>query len=129
MKLDNYDGSNNKYKISSDWKAYGAYLLVGKETNYNYLYVLCKHTYKHKTKGNEIILYGAVKFSNLSLTSDGIVNNRFEGWAEVPHIDLNGDKYEWAYGYDSEQKLYNALIRGQSGSYTIAATKGIYVKG
>lgn len=128
MELDNSDGSNSKYKISKDWEAYGAYLLVGKETNKNYLYVLCKHTYKHRTNGKEITLYGAVKYDDLKLTSDGIVNNDFFSWTEAPSVDLDGDKFEWAYGYDSEEKLYNTLIRSQSGSYTIEATEGIYVE-
>ena len=128
LELDNYDGNNSKYKISSDWKAYGAYLLVGKETNNNYLYVVCKHTYKHRKNGKEITLYGAVKFDSLKLTDAGIVNNDFDGWTEAPSVDLDGDKFEWAYGYDSEAKLYNSLIRGQSGTYTIEATEGIYVE-
>lgn len=128
LELDNYDGNNSKYKISSDWKAYGAYLLVGKETNNNYLYVVCKHTYKHRKNGKEITLYGAVKFDSLKLTDAGIVNNDFNGWTEAPSVDLDGDKFEWAYGYDSEAKLYNSLIRGQSGTYTIEATEGIYVE-
>lgn len=128
LELDNYDGNNSKYKISSDWKAYGAYLLVGKETNNNYLYVICKHTYKHRKNGKEITLYGAVKFDSLKLTDAGIVNNDFDGWTEAPSVDLDGDKFEWAYGYDSEAKLYNSLIRGQSGTYTIEATEGIYVE-
>ena len=128
LELDNYDGNNSKYKISSDWKAYGAYLLVGKETNNNYLYVVCKHTYKHRKNGKEITLYGAVKFDSLKLTDAGIVNNDFNGWTEAPSVDLDGDKFEWAYGYDSEAKLYNSLIRGQSGIYTIEATEGLYVE-
>ena len=128
LELENYDGSNRNYKISSDWKAYGAYLLVGKETNKNYLYVLCKHTYKHRTKGKTVTLYAAVKFDDLKLTEDGIVNNDFDGWSEAPSIDLDGDKFEWAYGYESEEKLYNSLVRGQSGTYTIEATEGIYVE-
>ena len=128
MKLDNSDGSNGKYKISKDWTAYGAYLLVGKKTNDNYLYVICKHTYKHRTNGKEITLYGAVKYDDLKLTSDGIVNNDFFAWTEAPSVDLDGDKFEWAYGYDSEEKLYNTLIRSQSGDFTIEATEGIYVE-
>lgn len=128
LELDNYDGNNSKYKISSDWKAYGAYLLVGKESNSNYLYVVCKHTYKHRKNGKEITLYGAVKFDSLKLTDAGIVNNDFDGWTEAPSVDLDGDKFEWAYGYDSEAKLYNSLIRGQFGTYTIEATEGIYVE-
>jgi hypothetical protein len=128
LELDNYDGSNSKYKISSDWKAYGAYLLVGKETNDNSLYVICKHTYKHKKNGKEVTLYGAVRYKGLKLTDAGIVNNDFNGWTEVPDVDLDGDKFEWAYGYDSETKLYNTLIRGQSGTYTIEATEGLYIE-
>ena len=128
MKLDNSDGSNSKYKISKDWEAYGAYLLVGKESNDNYLYVLCKHTYKHRTNGKEITLYGAVKYDDLKLTSDGIVNDDFFYRTDAPSVDLDGDKFEWAYGYDSEEKLYNTLIRSQSGSFSIEATEGIYVE-
>ena len=128
--LKNYDGScvHGDYKITKDWESVGVYLLVGKETNENILYDVMAHTYKNKKTGKSTTLYAAVKFDDLKLTDDGIVNNDFMGWNEVPRYDFPGTTFVSAYGYESVEKLYNQLVRSQSGTYTIEASDGLYVE-
>lgn len=130
--LRNYVGScvhePGDYKISTGWQSIGVYLLVGKETNKNILYDVMSHTYKHKKTGKTITLYAAVKFDNLKLTENGIVNNDYMGWPEVPSYEMPSDSFNGAYGYESVEQLYNQLIRSQSGDYIISATKDLYME-
>lgn len=128
--LRNYTGScvHGNYSISTGWQSVGVYLLVGKETNKNVLYDVMSHTYKHKKTGKITTLYAAVKFDNLKLTENGIVNNDYMGYPEVPSYDMPEDTFNGAYGYESVEKLYNQLVRSQSGEYTISATKDLYLE-
>lgn len=128
--LKNYDGScvHGDYKISKDWESVGVYLLVGKETNKNILYDVMSHTYKNKKTGKTTTLYAAVKYDELKLTVDGIVNNDYMGWTEAPSYSFPGTSFNTAYGYESVEKLYNQLVRSQSGTYTIEASNGLYIE-
>ena len=130
IELKNYDGScvYGDYKITKNWESVGVYLLVGKETNKNILYDVMSHTYKNKKTGKTTTLYVAVKYDDLKLTDAGIVNNDFDGWTEAPSYTFSGTSFNTAYGYESVEKLYNQLVRSQSGIYTIEASQGIYVE-
>ena len=128
--LVNYQGSSvhGNYKVTKSWNSVGVYLLVGKETNKNILYDVMAQTYKNKKTGKVTTLYSAVKFDDLKLTKDGVVNNDYMGWPEVPSYKLPESTFNSAYGYESVEKLYNQLVRSQSGEYTIEASKGLYVE-
>lgn len=128
--LKNYDGSSvhGDYKITKDWESVGVYLLVGKETNKNILYDVMSHTYKNKKTGKTTTLFAAVKYDELKLTEDGIVNNDYMGWSEAPSYSFPGTSFNTAYGYESVEKLYNQLVRSQSGDYTIEASEGLYAE-
>ena len=130
IELKNYDGScvYGDYKITKNWESVGVYLLVGKETNKNILYDVMSHTYKNKKTGKTTTLYVAVKYDDLKLTDAGIVNNDFDGWTEAPSYTFSGTSFNTAYGYESVEKLYNQLVRSQSGIYTIEASQGIYIE-
>lgn len=129
-KLANYNGVaiQRDYVISKDWESIGVYLLVGKKNARNKLYDIMSHTYKEKKTGKEITLYAAVRYEVLKLTDDGVVNCDYSGWNEVPSYDLSSDRYSGAYGYESVEKLYNQLIRSQSGDFTIEASEGLYIE-
>ena len=92
------------------------------------LYDVLKQTYKNKKTGKKTTLYAAVKYDELFLSDTNIVQNDYFSMLEVPSYDFPGDFMVGAYGYESVQKLYNTLIRGQSGTYTIEASKGLYVE-
>ena len=128
--LVNHQGSSvhGNYKITKSWNSVGVYLLVGKETNKNILYDVMAQTYKNKKTGKVTTLYSAVKYDDLKLTKDGIVNNDYMGWTEAPTYKFSESTFNTAYGYESVEKLYNQLIRSQSGEYTIEATEGLYLE-
>lgn len=131
IKLKNYTGScvHGDYTLTENWTSVGVYLLVSKEDGENILYDVLKHTYKNKKTGKKTTLYAAVKYDDLVLTEDGIVNNDYSGWSEAPSYEFPGTTFNSANGYESVEKLYNQLIRGQSGTYTIEGSEGLYIEG
>ena len=130
QKLQNYDGScvHGDYKLTKDWESVGVYLLVAKESNENILYDVFKHTYKNKKTGKETTLYATIKYEDLFLTDNNIVENNYFAWPEVPSYNFPGNSFVGAYGYESVEKLYNQLVRSQSGDYIIEASEGLYVE-
>lgn len=130
QRLQNYDGScvHGDYKITKDWESVGVYLLVAKEDNENILYDVFSHTYKNKKTGKQTTLYAAVKYEDLFLTDNNIVENDYFAWPEVPSYNFPGTSFVSAYGYEGNDKLYNKLVRSQSGDYIIEASDGLYVE-
>ena len=130
QRLQTYDGScvHGDYKITKDWESVGVYLLVAKEDNENILYDVFSHTYKNKKTGKQTTLYAAVKYDDLFLTDNNIVENDYFAWPEVPSYNFPGTSFVGAYGYEGNDKLYNKLVRSQSGDYIIEASDGLYVE-
>ncbi len=130
--LKNYNGnavsgSHSDFSLEKDWTPVGVYFLMGKEDNINKLYDVVSHTYKEKATGKKTTLYAAVRYINLKYTSDKIVNHSYSGMVEAPSVQLiAGDVFSTGYGYASLEKLYNVLIRSQSGDFTIEASEGMY---
>ena len=130
QKLQGYDGScvHGDYKITKKWEFVGVYLLVGKEKNKNILYDVFKQTYKNKKTGKETTLYAAMEYEDLFLTDSMIVENNYSAWPEVPSYNFPGTTFNGAYGYEGVDKLYNKLVRSQSGDYIIEASEGLYIE-
>ena len=128
--LQHYDGSSvlGDYEIIQKWESVGVYLLVSKDKKENLMYDVCKQTYKNKKTGEETELFAAVKYDDLTLTSNNVVENDYFAWPEVPSYAFEGSSFNGAYGYESVEKLYNKLIRSQSGEYKIEASKGLYIE-
>lgn len=118
---------NMDYKVSG-WSKVGSYLLVSKDGKSNNLYNVMKHTYTHKKSGKKVTLYVAVLYNNLTLNENNIVNHSFIGKTISQDIDLDGESLNFAKGYESVEKLYNAEIRSKVGDYTLEATKGMYLE-
>ena len=70
----------------------------------------------------------AVKYDDLFLTDNNIVENDYFAWPEVPSYNFPGTSFVGAYGYEGNDKLYNKLVRSQSGDYIIEASDGLYVE-
>lgn len=128
LKLQHYDGScvHGDYIITKRWESIGVYLLVSKEENENILYDVFEQTYKNKKTGVETTLYAAMKYEDLFLTDDNIVENNYIAWSEVPSYTFPGTSFVGAYGYESVDKLYNKLVRSQTGEYLVIASEGLY---
>lgn len=121
-----YNMNNKSYTVTGDWKSCGVYLLVHKDKKQNILYDVFKHTYKHNSTGKKVVLYAAVEYKDLKLTDNNIVNHDYRGVSSAPSIDLDGDTLNFAFGYESVEKLYNKLVRNKSGDYSIEASNGLY---
>ena len=128
--LQSYVGSAalGDYEITQNWESKGVYLLVAKRGKENILYDVYSQIYKNKKTGEETELFAAVKFDDLTLTSNGVVENDYFAWPEIPSYSFKGSSFNRAYGYESIEKLYNKVIRSQSGEYEISASKGLYIE-
>ncbi len=124
-----HTSTKDKFTLVKDWTLVGSYLLVGKEKNENTLYDVYEHSFKVKSTKKTVTLYVAVSYSNIKLTDEGIVNHNYMGTFHGPDVDLiTGDAFSSTNGYESVEKLYNTLLRSQSGEFTIEGTEGIYVE-
>ena len=119
--------NNMDYNVG-EWSPVGSYLLVSKDEKNNKFYNVMKHTYTHKKNGKKVTLYAAVLYTKLTLNEKNIVNHSFVGKTISQDIDLDGETLNFADGYESVEKLYNAEIRSQVGDYKIEATKGMYLE-
>lgn len=121
--------SDNRDYTCGDWSKVGSYLLVSKDGKKNILYTVMKHTYTKKQGSKKVTLYAAMKYDNLKLNSNNIVSHSYKGISVTQDINLDGIVYNFANGYESVEKLYNHVIRPQSGEYTIDASSGLYIEG
>lgn len=118
---------NNKSYTTGDWVSCGSYLLVSKNTSGNLFYDVFKHTYKNTRTGKKVVLYAAVMYNNLELTEDNVVDNTQNGKAYAPSVNLDGDSLNFAWGYESVEKLYNSLIRDKMSQYSLESSNGLYM--
>lgn len=114
------------YEVTKKWTYIGVYLLVSKDNDGNILYDVYEQTYKNTKTGVVTTLYGAVKYEDLTLSEDGIVQDDYFAWPEVPSYEFAGTSFNGAYGYGSIEKLYNKLVRSQRADYNIEASEGLY---
>lgn len=129
-RIQSLDGSctMGDYEVTKKWTYIGVYLLVSKEDDGNILYDVYEQTYKNKKTGVETTLYSAVEYEDLTLSEDGIVQDDYFAWPEVPSYEFEGTSFNGAYGYESIEKLYNKLVRSQRADYNIEASKGLYIE-
>lgn len=126
--LSGYHMNNKSYTIVGNWEYCGNYLLVSKNNTGNSFYDIYKHTYKNNKTGNKTILYAAVLYSNLTLLEDDTVTSSKNTEVYAPSISLDGDSLNFAWGYESIEKLYNTLLRDKKSQYSIEASHDLYVE-
>jgi len=108
------------------WRYAGKYLLVKKDGNGNELYnVYYKSYLGEKTN---VKVFAAVKYSNLKLSSEGLVLTSFNGQLFAPMLFINGGNSSYVHGYLSDEEFYNKVLRSKSGDYYIKADIGMYVE-
>lgn len=115
----------SSYPIKENWTYVGKYLLNHKKDNYSVLYDIYKITYD--VNGKDFPLYGYVRYKDLKLSEDNIVISNYNGYSYLPMYRFV-DSYKWANGYESEEELYNKVIREETADYKVKATEGLYIE-
>ena len=117
--------NTSSYPIEENWTYVGKYLLNHKKDNYGVLYDIYKITCD--VNGKDFPSYGYVRYKDLKLPEDNIVISNYNGYSSLPMYRFT-DSYKWANGYDSEEELYNKVIREETADYKVKATKGLYIE-
>ena len=125
-RLGTYWDNSDNYKQEKNWEPCGVYLLVSKDRDDNILYDVFKKTFTGN--GKTIEIFAAVEYTDLKLSEDNIVNNNYMGFVKAPMLYLDGNEDDMFHGYENNAKLYNQLIRSQSGEYSIQASEGLYME-
>lgn len=118
---------NMEYTVGA-WSPVGAYLVVSNNGDGNALYTIMKHTYTKTSGKKTITLYAAVKYSNLILTDNNVIQHTFKGTSISQDIDLDGKTLNFATGFESVEKLYNYELRNKKNDYKIYASEGLYME-
>ncbi len=118
---------NMEYTVGA-WSPVGAYLIVSNNGDGNALYTVMKHTYTKTSGKKTITLYAAVKYSNLILSDNNVIQHTFKGTEISQDIDLDGKTLNFATGFESVEKLYNYELRNKKNDYKIYATDGLYME-
>lgn len=118
---------NRGYTVGA-WSPVGSYLLVSNDGGENFLYTVMKHTYTNRKTKKTIDLYAAVKYSNLILTDNNVIEHTFKGTSISQDIDLDDDTFNYAEGFESVEKLYNYELRNKKNNYKIYASEGLYME-
>lgn len=119
--------NNMDYTVGA-WSSVGSYLLVSNDGGGSFLYTVMKHTYTNRTTKKTIDLYAAVKYSDLILTDNNVIQHTFKGTSISQDIDLDGKTTNFATGFESVEKLYNYELRNKKNDYKIYASEGLYME-
>lgn len=115
---------------SSDWTYVGMYLLVNKDDSVffdrNALYDVYKKSYNGGSVNMEV--YATIRYEDLKLMDDGKVSTSYNGYTYAPMLFVSGGHYYYVNGYDSNEDLFNKVIRNKISDYNISSTNGLYVE-
>lgn len=129
-KLNNQREFINSDIKSSDWTYVGMYLLVNKDDHVifagNALYDVYKKSYKGESVNMEV--YAAVLYEDLKLTDEGKVSTSYNGYTYAPMLFVHGGTSRYVSGYESNEDLFNKVIRNKSSDYRILSTEGMYIE-
>ncbi|MCR5667361.1 MAG: zinc-ribbon domain-containing protein [Eubacterium sp.] len=128
LKSDGEDDDDFKY---GSWSYKGAYLLVAKDSdtwsNHNEVYLIYTSTITAKDSSDEFgtkKMFVPVEFSNILVKADGTVE------VDLTGADLvNNGFYSWGadydYGFSSQKKLYEEVIKDSLANYTYEISDGL----
>ena len=94
----------------TEWEYVGMYLLSSKDSN-------------RKIEG-----YAFLEYMNLELSSDNIVLNSFSGKVNAPFTYIDNKPGYYLKGYESDEEIYNKVLRKQQDKYIISGTAGLYLE-
>jgi len=116
----------------TEWEYVGMYLLSSKGSNrneyegINKLYDVYKKSYTVENK--KIEGYAFLEYMNLELSSDNIVLNSFSGKVNAPFTYIDNKPGYYLKGYESDEEIYNKVLRKQQDKYIISGTTGLYLE-
>lgn len=117
----------------SEWTYVGMYLLNNKSEDIlslvdgvNILYDVYKKTYVGEKVNMEV--YATVCYRDLKLSELGIVIQSYKGVTYAPMLFIPDGTSHWVHGYESNEDLYNKLIRNMIDNYEIISSEGLYVE-
>lgn len=120
-KLEEYNGKNIVYDVVQKWSYKGMYLLVSKDKSSNILYVIYEKIVSYNDQ--VIKLYSAVEYSNVGI-SNGKFYHSFDCVVNAPILSVNG--FEYLHGFESNEALFNNLVRSKLTKYNYTFTENLY---